>query len=182
MAASLRPAVSGATPRSLRRVTALHGVGLLFGALFMALVLAFLGSAVTAGGLRITLKVLVAGAVLLAFLQVAGVRVPQSPWQVPDYWRRTLDADVLPVAYGAILGLGIFTAVVVGAFWVFVAATLLYPAPIALLAWAAYAVGRTAGFGLVIQTQPLERIFLTAFQRKALIIATAILAAVVVAF
>ena len=57
--------------------------------------------------------------------------IPQSSWQVPEYWRRAVDADVLPVAYGAILGFGVFTAVVVGAFWVFVAVTLIYPAPVA---------------------------------------------------
>jgi hypothetical protein len=183
MAASLQPAVSGATPRSLRRVTTLHGAGLLAGAIVMSLTLTLAGSLVIAAGLRIILLVPVGAALALAVLQSAGLRIPQSRWQVPDYWRRTLDAGTLPVAYGAILGVGVFTAVVVGAFWVFVAVTLLCTTPVALIGWSAYAAGRMIGFRLALQMQqmqrPLERIFLTAFQRRALIIATTMLAALV---
>ncbi len=85
------------------------------------------------------------------------------------------------MAYGAILGAGVFTAVVVGAFWVFMAATLLCTAPLALIGWSAYAAGRLIGFWLALQMRrPLERIFLTAFQRRGLIIATTMLAALVV--
>ena len=47
MAASLRPAVRGATGKHLRGVLALHGAGLIVGALLMALVLALLGSALS---------------------------------------------------------------------------------------------------------------------------------------
>ena len=131
MAASLRPAVSGASAKYLRRVTTLHGAGLMVGAIVMSLALALLGSIVTAMGMRLILLIPVLVAVALAVLQSIGVRLPQSRWQVPEYWRRTLDAGTLPVIYGAILGLGVFTAVVVGAFWVFLAETLRYPAPVA---------------------------------------------------
>jgi hypothetical protein len=179
MAASLRPAVSGATSKRLRRVTALHGAGLIAGAILMSLVLALLGSLVVAVGLRSILIVPVAIALALAVLQSIGIRLPQSGWQVPEYWRRALDAGTLPVAYGAILGLGVFTAVVVGAFWVFVAVTLRYPAQIALIGWSFYALGRLTGFRLALQVWPLERIFLTAFQRRILIIVTTMLAALI---
>lgn len=180
MAASLQPAVSGATPRSLRRVTALHGVGLLAGAVVMSLILALAGALVTAAGLRRILIVAVGIALALAALQSVGLRIPQSRWQVPEHWRRTLDASVLPVAYGAILGFGVFTAVVVGAFWVFVTVTLLYPAAVTLMGWSAYAFGRMMAFRLALQVQPLERILLTALQRRVLVIATAVLATLVV--
>jgi hypothetical protein len=180
MASSLQPAVSGATPKSLRRVTARHGGGLLAGAVVMSLMLALVGSLAIAAGLRSIFVLLVSIALALAVLQSFGLRIPQSRWQVPEYWRRTLDAGTLPVAYGAILGFGVFTAVVVGAFWVFVAATLLYTAPVALIGWTAYAFGRMIGFRLALQVQPLERILLTAFQRRAVIIATTMLATLVV--
>ena len=179
MAASLQPAVSGATPRSLRRVTALHGVGLLAGAVIMSLILALAGALVTAAGLRRLLIVAVGIALALAALQSVGLRIPQSRWQVPEHWRRTLDASVLPVAYGVILGFGVFTAVVVGAFWVFVAVTLKYSALVALIGWSSYAFGRMMAFRLALQVQPLERILLTAFQRRVLIIATTVLATLV---
>ena len=181
MAAALRPgspAVSGAAQRSLRRVTVLHGVGLLAGAVIMSLTLALLGSLATAAGLHSVLLIPVGIALALAVLQSIGVRIPESSWQVPEYWRRMLDAGTLPVAYGAILGLGIFTAVVAGAFWVFVALTLRYPAVVALAGWSAYAFGRLAGFRLALQIRrPLEQIFLTPLQRRAVIIATTMLAA-----
>lgn len=180
MAAALRPAVSGATPRSLRRVTSLHSIGLLFGAVLMALLLALARSAALSVGLGTVLIVPAGIALALAIMQLGGLRLPQSRWQVPEYWRRTLDADVLPIAYGAILGFGVFTAVVVGAFWVFLAATLLYGVPTALIGWAAYALGRAIGFRLALQVQPVERIFLTALQHRVLIVVTTVFAALVV--
>lgn len=179
MAASLRPAVSGASARPIRRLTALHGAGLISGAIVMSLVLALLGSLLIAAGLRIVLIVPAGMAVALAVMQSIGLSLPESRWQVPEYWRRTLEASAVPVLYGAILGAGVFTAVVVGAFWVFAAVTLKYSAPVALIGWSSYALGRLTGFRLSLQVRPLERIFLTAFQRRALIIATTLAAAVV---
>jgi hypothetical protein len=176
MAASLKPAVSGATPGSPRRVTALHGLGLLAGAAIMSLALALAGAFMAVMGLRHLLLLLVYAALVLAILQSAGLPLPQSRWQVPEYWRRMLDADVLPVAYGAILGFGAFTSVVVGAFWVFLAATTLHTALAALIGWLAYAAGRISGFCFGLGHQPVERIFLTAHKRQALAIATTALA------
>lgn len=176
MAGSLRPAVSGATQKSSRRVVATHGAGLLAGALFMALALAFVGSVLSSAGMRLGLVIILAITVVLALGQNGGVALPQSSWQVPEYWRRTLDPDVLPVAYGAILGFGIFTAVVVGAFWVFVAATLLQSLPLALAGWLAYASGRIVSFRFAIQAGPPERMFITRRQRKLIIAATTVVA------
>ena len=135
MAASLRPAVCGACAKPIRRLTALHGAGLISGAIVMGLVLALLGSLLIAAGLR-TILILPAGiAVALAMIQSIGLSLPQSRWQVPEYWRRTLDTSAVPVLYGAILGAGVFTAVVVGAFWVFAAITLKYSALVAIIGW-----------------------------------------------
>lgn len=180
MAMSLRPAVRGANSRSVRRVEWLHSSGLAAGAITMGLILSLVRAASLAVGMRAVLLVPAAIALAFAAMQIAGMSVPQRRWQVPEYWRRTLDAGVLPVAYGAILGFGIFTAVVVGAFWVFVAATLLYPAPIALLAWLAYALGRALGFCLTLREPQLERILLSSKQHKLLIVATTLLGALVV--
>jgi hypothetical protein len=183
MAAALRPgpaAVSGAGPKSVRRVTALHGAGLLSGALIMALLLSLARALVVGAGLRSLLIIPAGIALILAFLQCAGFRIPQSSWQVPEYWRRGLDADILPVAYGAVLGFGVFTSVVVGAFWVFVAATFLYSVPVALLGWLAYACARIAGFCFALQVPQLERILLTPGKRRGLIAIATLIATLVV--
>ncbi|HEY2578713.1 MAG TPA: hypothetical protein VGI74_20610 [Streptosporangiaceae bacterium] len=183
MAAALRPgspAVSGERPNPARRVIALHGAGLLAGAGIMGLLLVLVRALMVGAGLRFALIVPAGLALAIALLQCAGLPVPQSSWQVPEYWRRAIDADILPVAYGAILGFGVFTAVVVGAFWVFLAATFLYPAPVALAGWLAYACGRAAGFCLALPVRRLERVFLTARKRRGLILSTTLLAALVV--
>jgi hypothetical protein len=183
MVAALRPgqpAVSGACPTSVHRVTVRHAAGLLSGALVMGLLLALLRALVLGAGLQALLVVPVGIALVLALLQCAGLPVPQSSWQVPEYWRRAVDAGILPVAYGAILGLGVFTAVVVGAFWVFVAVTLLCPAPLALAGWLAYACGRIAGFSLALRLPRLERILLSAGKRTGLIVGSTLIAALVV--
>ena len=179
MAASLRPAVSGATRTQLRRVTVLHGTGLIFGAIVMGLILGLPGSLIGALGLKWIPVVLAGIALALSAVQSIGFGVPQSRWQVPEYWRRVLDGGTLPMAYGAILGLGIFTAVTVGAFWVFLAISLRYPAPVALIGWSFYALGRLTGFRLALQTRPLERIFLTRIQQRLLIISTTVFAALI---
>jgi hypothetical protein len=183
MAAALRPgspAVSGAAPKSVHRVMVLHGAGLVSGALVMGLLLAFARALMVGAGLRSALVVPAGIALALAWLQCLGLPIPQSSWQVPEYWRRGIDPGILPVAYGAILGFGVFTAVVVGAFWVFVAATFLYPAPVALAGWLAYACGRTAGFCFALQMRELEQILLTARKRRGLIVSVTLIAALVV--
>ena len=183
MAAALRPgpaAVSGASPKSVSRVTALHGAGLLVGAAIMALVLSFIRALLVGGGLRLLLIIPAAVALVVAFLQCAGLPIPQSSWQVPEYWRRGMDADILPVAYGVVLGFGVFTSVVVGAFWVFVAGTLLYSVPLALTGWLAYACARAAGFCFAVQIPQLERILLNARRRRGLIVVSTLIATLVV--
>jgi hypothetical protein len=183
MAAALRPgpsAVSGAGRHSVHRVTVLHGTGLVFGALVMGLLLALLRALMIGAGLRSMLVVPAAIALVLAFGQCVGLPLPQSSWQVPEYWRRAVDGGLLPAAYGAILGFGVFTAVVVGAFWVFVAVTFAYPVPVALLGWLAYACGRMAGFSFALRLQRLERMLLTARKRTGLIVGSTLIAALVV--
>lgn len=183
MAAALRPGsptVSGATARSVHRVTALHAAGLVCGALVMGLLLALARALAIGAGLRPLLVIPAGVALLAAVLQWVGVPVPQSSWQVPEYWRRSIDAGLLPVAYGAILGFGVFTAVVVGAFWVFVAASFLYSPPVALAGWLAYAGGRTAGFGFALRLPRLERILLSVRARMGLVVGSTLIAALVV--
>ena len=183
MAAALRPAsptVSGAAARSVQRVTLLHASGLVCGALIMGLLLALARALMIGAGLR-PLLVIPAGITLaVAVLQCAGLPIPQSSWQVPEYWRRGMDTDLLPVAYGVILGFGVFTSVVVGAFWVFVAGTILYPVPLALTGWLAYACARAAGFCFAVQIPQLERILLNARKRRGLIAIATLVATVVV--
>jgi hypothetical protein len=174
MVASLRPAVSGGTPSSILRVSIVHGLGLLLGALLMGLVLVVVGSAASTIGARQACQVLLLVALAVAVLQCFGVKVPQSRWQVPEYWRRFLDPDVLPFAYGSILGMGVFTAVVVGAFWGFVVATSIYGALPALLGWLAYGAGRAIGFRAAIQ---MPEMALSDRQRWWLTLATTLLAA-----
>jgi hypothetical protein len=142
----------------------------------MSLILALAGALATSAGLHEFLVAPVCIALAITVLQLFGRSLPQSRWQVPEYWRRTLDSSILPFAYGAILGLGIFTAVVVGAFWVFLAVTLRYTAPVALLGWSAYALGRMAGFRLALRVRPPERLLLTTFQRRTLLVVTAMVA------
>jgi hypothetical protein len=183
MAAALRPGpagVSGAGPTSVSRVTALHGAGLLVGAVIMTLLLSFVRALLVGGGLRSLLIIPAAIALVLAFMQCVGLPIPQSSWQVPEYWRRGMDTDLLPVAYGVILGFGVFTSVVVGAFWVFVAGTILYPVPLALTGWLAYACARAAGFCFAVQIPQLERILLNARKRRGLIAIATLVATVVV--
>lgn len=183
MAAALRPGsptVSGADARRAHRVTALHAAGLVSGALTMGLLLALARAVMIGAGLRPLLAIPAGIALVAALLQCAGVPVPQSSWQVPEYWRRSIDAGILPVAYGAILGFGVFTSVVVGAFWVFVAATFLYSPPVALIGWLAYACGRTVGFSFALRLQQLERIFLSGRTRMGLVVGSTLIAALVV--
>jgi hypothetical protein len=183
MAAALRPgapAVSGAHWNPAHRVAVLHAAGLFAGAAIMGLLLVLVRALMIGAGLRFLLIVPAGVALAIALLQCAGLPVPQSSWQVPEYWRRVIDADFLPVAYGAILGFGVFTAVVAGAFWVFVAATILYPAPVALAGWLSYACGRSAGFCLALPVRQLERVFLTLRKKRKLIVGTTLLAALTI--
>ena len=183
MAAALRPGsptVSGAAARSVHRVTVLHATGLVSGALVMGLLLALARALAIGAGLRPLLAIPAGVALVAAVLQWVGVPVPQSSWQVPEYWRRSIDAGLLPVAYGAILGFGVFTAVVVGAFWVFAAASFLFSPPVALAGWLAYAGGRTAGFGFALRLRRLERILLSTRTRMGLVVGSTLIAALVV--
>lgn len=145
MLGALGPAVRGvALPRQTVAIS--FGAATLAGSLLAGTVLATVGAVLAAAGLGVLTVSALVGTSVLAFAQVVGQRPVQSRWQVPERWRRQLDVDVLAVFYGFILGFGVFTAVVVSAFWVFAAATLLVPLPVALAGWAMYGLVRVGGF------------------------------------
>lgn len=180
MVGSLGPAVRGAERGRQHRLTILHSGGLLAGALIAGLALAIAGGGARALDGRDFLRALEFAALAVALIQLGGGRLPQSRWQVPEHWRRHFDIDVLAIAYGLLLGVGVLTAVVVGAFWVFFAASLLLSPGIVILGWIAYAVGRVGGFAVMARTEHLERIFLKPPQQRFLILATALLGAAAV--
>jgi hypothetical protein len=147
MVGSMGPAVSGVGRGS--KVAAIHLAALVVGALGTALVLALLGAALRAAKLGWLPVALVGISVLLGVLQVAGVPAVQSRWQVPERWRRLMDVDVLAAFYGLLLGVGGLTAVVVSAFWIFAALSLVVDPRIVVLGWVSYAVVRGVGFWIL---------------------------------
>jgi hypothetical protein len=70
----------------------------------------------------------------------------QSRWQVPEWWRRGLHLEIAALLYGLVLGTGFATAIVLSAFWVFVALSTIAQTPLVLLAWAIYGGARAVGF------------------------------------
>jgi hypothetical protein len=183
MLGALGPAVRGV---ALPRQTVAFGFGLstMIGSLLAGAVLAAVGALLAAAGLGFLGVGALAVASIVALAQIAGARPLQSRWQVPEPWRRQLDLDVLAVFYGFILGLGVFTAVVVSAFWVFVAATLIVPLPVALAGWAGYGLARAGGFVIAAASRPNlqaptrkddRRIALTATALALLVVATQVL-------
>lgn len=144
MVGSMGPAVSGV--RRGNRVAAIHLAALLVGALDTALVLALLGAVLRAARLGSLPIALVAIAVVLGILQVGGVPPIQSRWQVPEQWRRLMDVEVFAALYGLLLGVGGLTAVVVSAFWIFAALSLVADPRFVVLGWVCYAMVRGTGF------------------------------------
>lgn len=124
----------------------LHLVGLLVGATLTAATLVVIGQATPSSARHIVGEVCLGAASLATVSQLAGRRPPQSHWQVPSVWRQTVDPTILPLAYGFLLGMGVWTAVVVSAFWAFLAATPLMSPWVALVGWLIYAAARGAGF------------------------------------
>lgn len=179
MVGSLGPAGSGAV-RSLRTTALWHLSGLLIGALSVGAALAVLGAALERSPLA-SLRVLavVAALALVAFQLIRG-RVVQSRRQVPDHWRGRMDTEILAWLYGVLLGVGFATSVVVSAFWVFFALTLLVPVHLALLAWGGYAITRGFGFWGVSALRGIDGVFLGRRHRRGLVISTSVLAGVAV--
>jgi hypothetical protein len=147
MVGSMGPAVSGVGRG--RKVAAIHLAALVAGALGTALVLALLGAVLRAAKLGWLPVALLGVSVLLGVLQVAGFPAVQSRWQVPEQWRRLMDVDVLAAFYGLLLGVGGLTAVVVSAFWIFAALSLVVDPRIVVLGWVSYAVVRGVGFWIL---------------------------------
>ena len=143
MVGALGHAVRAADRRLARTVVVAHVGGLLAGSLLMGGALAIIGAA--AGGSSWTVAPAVV-AFVLALGQALGRRPVQSRWQVPEAWRRGMDLGFLAGLYGLLLGIGVLTAVVVSAFWVFFALSIAVPPTIALGGWLAYAAARGIGF------------------------------------
>lgn len=143
MVGAIGPTVSGNRKRS---VSAIFVASLVAGSTTMALVLISVGTGARAVGGETVLTLIVLVACGVTLFQILATRTLQSSWQVPEIWRRHFEIDILAAAYGYILGLGFPTAVVVSAFWIFVALTLAAPAHVALIGWIAYALVRGLGF------------------------------------
>lgn len=124
----------------------LHLVGLFCGAMVSSAALIFIGKATASTGRQLICEACLILASAAIISQLGGRRAAQSHWQVPSVWRQTVDPTVLPLAYGALLGMGIWTAVVVSAFWAFVAATPLESPWVAVAGWGIYAAARGVGF------------------------------------
>jgi hypothetical protein len=143
MATSLGRAVRDV---NFKTTAALHVGGLLAGAMLTGSVLVLLTGLITPRDRQELCEAGLAFACGAVVLQMFGRRPPQSSWQVPEIWRRSVDPMILPVAYGFLLGLGILTAVAVASFWVFVVATPIQPPLVAVAGWSVYALARGATF------------------------------------
>jgi hypothetical protein len=168
MVGALRPAGRGAA-RSMRRTTLFHSIGLLVGSLITGLVLASIGDLLRRTDLKGVSGIVLGCSLILVLLQEAGMPPPQSTWQVPEEWRRALDMDVLAGIYGFILGFGVFTSVVLSAFWVFVALSLFAPPLATILGWVTYASVRAIGFAAATRRHRGSPRFLSGAQRRVLL-------------
>jgi hypothetical protein len=181
MVGALGPVVHGAK-RTRRRTIGAYGTGLVLGSLVLALVLGLAGQALRGAGLRPVAIVLVAAALTLSCLQLLGLRPLQSRWQVPERWRRQIDIEILGLLYGFLLGLGIFTAVVVSVFWVLVVLTLLVQPVVAVAGWLLYAFVRLAGFVVVAKLpEGTETLFSTGVRKRVLVVGAVLIGAIAAA-
>lgn len=178
MVGALGPVVHGAE-RTRRMTIGAYATGLALGSTLLALLLTLAGEAFRAAGLRPIVLALVALAATVSAMQVLGVGPLQSRWQVPERWRRQMDVEILALLYGFLLGLGVFTAVVVSAFWVLVALTLLAPPALAVSGWLAYALVRTVGFVVVAKLPDgSEALFSTGLRRRLLVAGAVLVGAI----
>jgi hypothetical protein len=92
-----------------------------------------------------------------------------------------MDTEILAWLYGVLLGVGFATSIVVSAFWVFLALTLLMPVHVALVGWGAYAITRGFGFWSVSAFRGIDGAFLGRNQRAAMVMGSAALAIAAVA-
>lgn len=169
MVGALGPAGRGAES-GMSRTIAIHGFAIVLGATLMGLVVATVGSFVQGSPLASVLSAALVACLMLVALQAIDLRTPpQSRWQVPEPWRRLLDMEVLAGFYGFVLGFGVFTAVVLSAFWVFVTLTLAAAPGVAVAAWASYGLARTLSFGIAITANRGKPPFLSSRARQSMI-------------
>jgi hypothetical protein len=126
----------------------IYTLGLSAGALVVALVLVTAGVAMRAARVELVGEALLFIALATVLFQAFSGKVIAVGWQVPEYWRRTLDMEALAAAYGIILGLGVFTRVSLSAFWVFVVLTFFVQPWAGVVAWTVFALVRGIGFGV----------------------------------
>lgn len=167
MVGSLGSVVNG-SDQALRRVTGLHLIGLVVGALLVGSFLTVTGAAARSLGLRPVILVVAVLSVAGTASQLVGTPALQSQWQVPEHWRRIMSGDVLALFYGFLLGLGMLTAVVVTAFWAFVALSILVQPPLALAGWTVYALTRGLSFHVSASSGHVDTGF-TAWGRRKLV-------------
>ncbi len=145
MAWTIGPAGSGVERnRNLR----LHCMCLLLGASTSAAIFILVGAGFRAAVPNPPTLTWVAVALVflgwsLRSLGLRGLPYPRSRWQVPEHWRASLPLPFTLAGYGYILGTGVFTDVVLPAFWMLVTLTVLSTASAVIpIAWLAYAGAR----------------------------------------
>lgn len=130
----------------------LHILGLVSGALTMALALTLVGDIIDrvlqVGGAQWTDAVVIGlGFVAAGWASTVstgrGLPYPRPSWQVPDHWRHTLPPEFTLTAYGYLLGIGALTNAVLPSLWVLITLTVvMHDVPLAITAWLIYAGGR----------------------------------------
>lgn len=153
MVGTIIPIVHGESIEGRRSYRALwlYACAMLAGGALTGLVVGYSGQMAgmeALGGLRSPLLLL---GMALLYLLLSGRELgvwrfpmPQPRWQVPRHWQVALGRPMAVLAYGAILGSGVFTAISSGSFY----PLLMWPAvlgspAIGLAGFAAFAIGRT---------------------------------------
>lgn len=129
-----------------RRALAYHATGLVAGSMTLALALLLLNG-LTAGVRELSFIVpalgVLAGAWALGAIGLPGLWYPRRRWQVPERWRFVLPLEMTALGYGALLGLGVLTDVVLPAFWMAMLLSVLVASPSTVVgAWVVYAGAR----------------------------------------
>lgn len=145
MAWTMGPAVSRVRRRRLLRM---HCLSLVLGATTAAAVFVLTGALAQRADATGS-RAVAAGAAVIAVgwamraLGLPGIPYPRSHWQVPEHWRTGMPAYFTLSAYGYLLGLGFLTDVVMPAYWVLVAITVVSGNTAAIaLGWFTYVATR----------------------------------------
>lgn len=130
----------------VRNVLAYYGAGLLAGSSVLALTLLLLNAFLAREPepqFLLSVMAAVAGAWAVRAMGLPGLWYPRRRWQVPEHWRFVLPLEVTAVGYGALLGTGVLTDVVMPSFWMAFVLSALVASPAAVIvAWMTYALAR----------------------------------------